>query len=108
MNFPDRMRKATPSIRWTKAVESNPPVLGATFSSGKTEAAFAGIQGESGAPLHFAAQEGHAAAIAALFEAGGDPVARTGDGRIPFDLIPEDSPLIGTPVYRRLNDASRK
>ena len=40
MNFPDRMRKATPSIRWTKAVESNPPVLGATFSSGKTEAGF--------------------------------------------------------------------
>ena len=56
-------------------------------------------------PLHFAAQEGHGAAVAALLDAGGDPGARTGDGGIPFDFIPEDSPLIGTPVYRRLNDA---
>ena len=59
-------------------------------------------------PLHFAALKGHGAAVATLIEAGTNPVARTGDGRIPFDLIPEDSPLIGTPVYRRLNDARRK
>ena len=59
-------------------------------------------------PLHIAAQEGHAAVIATLREAGADPGARAEEGLIPFDLIPEDSPLIGTPVYRRLNDASRK
>jgi len=56
-------------------------------------------------PLHLAAQEGRAAAITALLEAGADPGARTGDGVTPFDLIPEDSPLIGTPTYWRLNDA---
>ena len=58
-------------------------------------------------PLHDAAFWGHAAAIAALLEAGADPGARSKDGRIPFDLIPKNSPLIGTPVYRRLKDARR-
>ena len=56
-------------------------------------------------PLHAAAQNGHAAAVAALLDAGADPRARTEDGRIPFDLIPKNSPLIGTPAYWRLNDA---
>ena len=56
-------------------------------------------------PLHIAAQKGRAAAITALLEAGADPGARTGDGVTPFDVIPEDSPLIGTPTYWRLNDA---
>jgi len=63
---------------------------------------------EKGAtPLHIATLKGHAAAIAPLLDAGADPDARTEDGTTPFDLIPKDSPLIGTPVYRRLKDASR-
>ena len=68
--------------------------------------AYPGARAEKGAtPLHSAAQEGHAAAVAALLEAGADPDARTEGGRIPFDLIPKYSPLVGTPVYWRLNDA---
>ena len=31
--------------------------------------------------------------------------ARNEGGDTPFDVIPEDSPLIGTPAYWRLNDA---
>ena len=105
MNFPDRMRKATPSIRWTKAVESNPPVLGATFSSGKTEA---GFKAKAAPRCTLPRLKAMAPRSRRCAQPGPIPVARTGDGRIPFDLIPEDSPLIGTPVYRRLNDASRK
>ena len=56
-------------------------------------------------PLHRAASGGHAAAVAALLDAGADLNARDKKGRTPFDVIPEDSPLIGTPVYRRLKDA---
>ena len=56
-------------------------------------------------PLHFAAFYGHEAAINALLDAGADPGARNEDGVTPFDLIPEDSSLIGTPAYWRLNDA---
>ena len=56
-------------------------------------------------PLYSAAGNGNAAAIAALLDAGADPGARNEDGKTPFDLIPEDSPLIGTPAYWRLNDA---
>ena len=51
--------------------------------------------------------KGHASATAALLKAGADPGARTEGGLTPFDLIPEDSPLIGAPVHRRLKDASR-
>ena len=56
-------------------------------------------------PLHIAAHKGHTAAIAALREAGADPGARNKDGQTPFDLIPEYSLLIGTPVYQQLKDA---
>ena len=56
-------------------------------------------------PLHFAALYGHAAAIAALLDAGADPSARSKYGETPFDLIPENSALIGAPVYWRLHDA---
>ncbi len=59
-------------------------------------------------PLHAAALFGRVDAVAVLLKAGADPGARDKDGLTLFDLIPEDSPLIGTPVYRRLNDASRK
>ena len=65
-------------------------------------------RGEDGwTSLHDAAFKGHAGAVAALREAGADPNARTEGGLTPFDLIPEDSPLIGAPVHRRLKDASR-
>ena len=43
--------------------------------------------------------------VTALVNAGADPNARDGDGRTPFELIPEDSPLKGTDVYWRLNEA---
>ena len=50
---------------------------------------------------------GHADGDRGAARAGADPAARAKDGRTPFDLIPKDSPLIGTPVYRRLKDARR-
>ena len=56
-------------------------------------------------PLHYAARNGHAGVITALLEAGADPGARDKDGRAPLDLIPEESPLIGTSAYWTLKDA---
>ncbi len=59
-------------------------------------------------PLHEAARYGHAAAIAALLDGGADAGAKDKDGDTPFDLISDDSSLVGTPAYRRLNiDKSR-
>ena len=49
-------------------------------------------------PLHYATMEGHAAAIAALLDAGADPKARSKGGARPFGLIGKDSPLTGTPA----------
>ena len=59
----------------------------------------------SNTPLHDAAEQGQADAIAALLEGGADPKARDENGKTPFDLIPSDSPLIGTSAYRRLQQA---
>jgi hypothetical protein len=56
-------------------------------------------------PLHRAALNGRAEVIKALLDAGADPSARSFFGATAFDEIPEDSPLIGTPVWWRLNDA---
>ena len=56
-------------------------------------------------PLHRAAGEGHAAAIGALLAAGADPGARDKDGLTAFDRIQDYSPLVGTALYWRLNDA---
>ena len=42
--------------------------------------------------------------VAALLEAGADPNARAVDGKIPWDMIPEDSQLRGTDAYWRLNE----
>ena len=53
-------------------------------------------------PLHRARS---AKAIKLLLDAGTDIGARNEDGLIPFDLIPDDSPLVGTSAYWRLNDA---
>ena len=55
--------------------------------------------------MHVAADEGHAAAIGALLDAGADPGARDKNGKTAFDRIQNDSPLVGTEVYWRLNDA---
>ena len=56
-------------------------------------------------PLHYAAFLGPTEAIAALLDAGADHNAQDVWDQIPFDLIPEDSPLVGTLAYRRLRDA---
>ena len=56
-------------------------------------------------PLHRAAWSDHAEAIAALIAAGADAGARDERGRTTFDLIPDDSPLVGTSACCRLNDA---
>ena len=62
-------------------------------------------------PLHRAAAFSQTPEIVtALVNAGADLNARDlnardGDGDTPFELIPEDSPLKGTDVYWRLNEA---
>ena len=56
-------------------------------------------------PLHVAAGEDRAGAITALLEGGADPSARKENGDTPFDLIAEDSLLIGTRAYWRLREA---
>ena len=56
-------------------------------------------------PLHWATLLGGADVIAALLEAGADPGARNDKGQTPFDLIPSNSPLIGTQAWRRLQQA---
>ena len=57
-------------------------------------------------PLHRAAAFSKTPeVVTALVNAGADPNARTGNGDTPFELIPEDSPLKGTDVYWRLNEA---
>ena len=62
--------------------------------------------GSGNTPLHLAAAHSQTpAVVTALVNAGADPNARTGDGDTPFELIPEDSPLKGTDVYWRLNEA---
>ncbi len=55
--------------------------------------------------LHRASRAGAVAVVAALLEGGADPGIRDEKGRVPFDMIPEDSDIIGTPVYWRLHDA---
>ncbi len=57
-------------------------------------------------PLHSAARHGQAAAIAALLDGGANPLVRGEYGNTPFDLIPDDSPLVGTSAYWRLNNAT--
>ena len=58
-------------------------------------------------PLHRAAVWGHAEAIKALLATGADAAAPDEDGQTPFDLIPDDSPLVGTSAYLRLKEAQR-
>lgn len=43
--------------------------------------------------------------VKALLDAGANPKARDSEGRIPVELIPSDSPLRGTDIYWRLNEA---
>ena len=45
------------------------------------------------------------AVVTAMLDAGADPGARTTAGKLPWDLIGDDPPLKGTPLYWRLNDA---
>ena len=60
------------------------------------------VVGSGRTPLHFAASVGQVDAIAALLDAGADHNARNEIGEIPFDLISDKSPLVGTSVYQRL------
>ena len=60
-------------------------------------------------PLHWAAGHGTSAELVqALLDAGADPDARDRNGTLPFDLIPEDSSLIGTKVYRQLRESRNR
>ena len=43
------------------------------------------------------------AAVQALLDAGADSKAQDDVGRIAWDLVPDQSPLKGTDVYRQLN-----
>ncbi|MXY62049.1 MAG: ankyrin repeat domain-containing protein [Synechococcus sp. SB0665_bin_28] len=42
--------------------------------------------------------------VKALLNAGANPSAKTKEGKLPVELIPDDSPLRGTDVYWRLNE----
>jgi ankyrin repeat protein len=42
--------------------------------------------------------------VNALLDAGANPAAQDADGNYPFDLIPDDSTLIGKSAYQRLRD----
>ncbi|MXW11673.1 MAG: ankyrin repeat domain-containing protein [Synechococcus sp. SB0662_bin_45] len=53
--------------------------------------------------MHWAALLGNnAPVVKVLLDAGADPRAKTKAGRIPVELIPDDSPLRSTGVYWRL------
>ena len=57
-------------------------------------------------PLHTAAlQSENPAVVEALLAAGANPKAKADGGVTPVELIPDDSPLHGTDVYWRLNEA---
>ena len=57
-------------------------------------------------PLHVAARNNkNPLEVEALLDAGADPKAKADGGIIPVELIPDDSPLQGTDVYWRLNEA---
>ena len=57
-------------------------------------------------PLHVAAAISKApAVVVALLDAGANPAARDTEGRIPWDLIKGNFPLMGSDAYRRLSEA---
>jgi len=60
---------------------------------------------EGWTPLHTAVEGRALDAIAALLHARADAGLRNANGQLPFDLIADDSPLVGTDVYWRLSDA---
>ncbi len=95
---------------WTPLLHS-----AAAFGSSKTVQALveAGADVEARdevgqTPLHRAARSGPLETVQVLLDAGADPGAQDKNGKFPFDLIREDSPLIGTGAYWRLNDARWK
>ncbi|MCY4543491.1 MAG: ankryin, partial [Rhodobacteraceae bacterium] len=56
-------------------------------------------------PLHFAAAYSEAPAVVqALLDAGAGPSVRDDAGKVPFERIPENSPLRSTDIYWRLNE----
>ncbi|MXX09384.1 MAG: ankryin, partial [Synechococcus sp. SB0667_bin_8] len=56
-------------------------------------------------PLHMAARLSETPAVVkVLLDAGADASAKTNKGKLPVELIPDDSPLRGTDVYWRLNE----
>ena len=57
-------------------------------------------------PLHYAVRIGqYPEVVKALLDAGADPSAKDKEGKTPVELVPDDSPLRGTDVYWRLNEA---
>ena len=56
-------------------------------------------------PLHLAAKHDRSRIVEALLIAGADASARTKQGELAVDLVPESSKLEGTDVYWQLNQA---
>ncbi|MYF35718.1 MAG: hypothetical protein F4226_02670 [Synechococcus sp. SB0678_bin_12] len=55
--------------------------------------------------LHWAAAFSETPAVVkVLLDAGANPSAKTKEGKLPVELVPDDSPLRGTDVYWRLNE----
>ena len=62
------------------------------------------VQGQTS--LHWAAGNGkRAEVVQALLDAGASPDSRDRNEKLPIDMIPEDSLLRGTKVYRELRES---
>ena len=90
-------------LHWAAGFSQTPEIVTALINAG----ADLNARDEDGrTPLHWAAAHSLTPeTVTALINAGADPNARDEDGDTPFELIPEDSPLKGTDVYWRLNEA---
>ncbi len=96
-----RGRDGWTPLHWA-AVADNAAAIEALLEGGADPGA-RDVDGNT--PLHWGALMGQAAAIEALLDGGADAGAKDRARQIPFDLIPGNSPLVGTSAYWRLSDA---